>query len=133
MAPQPRTRRRSARKTSSKKKSAPKKSAPKKSDPLPKIDSVPHGRTIKSSIRAIIQEVVNDEPLTVRDALRRGLAADPKVAHHYLKLAAEYIDGKPDQNLRHSFDVDELAQAKDTLGQKLDAVLATLTRTDGRS
>jgi hypothetical protein len=59
----------------------------------------------------------------VRSAIVRGINAGPRDAHHYLKLAAEYTDGKPDSNLRIQFNEDELATAKETLNKKLDMIL----------
>jgi len=86
-------------------------------------DKVPGQRKIRASVKAIIAEVVQDNSKTVRQAILDGLQGGPRNAHHYLKLAAEYTDGKPDQTLMHRFDEDELATAKDTLSRKLDAFL----------
>jgi len=91
-------------------------------------DRIPHGRTVRASVKAIIEEVVKDKRKTVRASLMRGLRSSPRDAHHYLKLAAEYTDGKPDANLTVKFDEDELATARDTLSKKLDAILLRLTK-----
>lgn len=89
-------------------------------------DRIPGQRKVKTSIRAIIREIVEDNDTTVRQAVLKGLKADPRTSHHFIKLAAEYIDGKPDQTLRHQFDMDEVAAAKEGLTAKLDAILEKL-------
>jgi len=104
--------------------------AKKKATPPPKQkgskDRIPGQRKIKASIKAIIEDVVATQSLTVRKALIDGIKGGPRNAHHYLKMAAEYTDGKPGDNLRVQFDVDELAEAKKTLHEKLDILLKRL-------
>lgn len=104
--------------------------APKRPKQKGEKDRVPGQRKVKASIRAIIRDIVENEPLTVRSAIRRGINASPRDAHHYIKIAAEYLDGKPDQNLNLQFNEDELATAKDSLSRKLDMVLSHVTPKD---
>jgi hypothetical protein len=52
-------------------------------------------RSVKASVRAILAEVVADEPTLLREAIRRGLAAPPPKSFPYLQMAAHYLDGKP--------------------------------------
>jgi elongation factor P hydroxylase len=93
-------------------------------------DKIPGQRKIRASIKAIIEDVVANEEKTVRKALVDGIKGGPRNAHHYLKMAAEYTDGKPGDNLRVQFDVDELAEAKKTLHEKLDILLKRLPSPD---
>lgn len=89
-------------------------------------DHVDYGRTVKSSVRAIIAEVVANEALTVRDAVMAGFKSGPKTSHHFLKLAAEQLDGKGVQP--HSFDLDELAGAKAAVSARMASALAALNK-----
>ena len=97
------------------------------------VDKVPGQRKIKASIRSIIQDVVENKPLTVRHCIERGLRSSPRDAHHYLKIAANYLDGLPDANMTVKFDHDELADAKHSLHKKLDVILKRLTTSDAPS
>jgi hypothetical protein len=89
---------------------------------------VPGERAIKASVRTLIEEVVRDNPKTIRNALLRGLRSGPRHADRYLKLSAEYMDGKPVDtvNLNSQYKQDELESAKKTLGQKLDRIFKTI-------
>lgn len=96
-------------------------------------DKVPGQRKIRASVKSIIVEVVEKQKSTVRGAIVRGLKSGPRDAHHYLKLAAEYTDGKPDQKLSVQFDEDELATAKESLHKKLDTLLKRIEENAARS
>ena len=91
-------------------------------------DRVPGQRKIRASVRAIIEEVVSNEERTVRQAIVGGLKGGPRNSHHYLRLAAEYTDGKPTDNVRFRFDEDELATAKQTLNNKMNDLLEAVLR-----
>lgn len=87
-------------------------------------DKVPHSRAVKASIRAVIEDVMLNEATTVRQAVLRGFKAEPRDSHHFVKLAAEYTDGRPADTLNiNQFNEDELATSKDRLTQKLDEFL----------
>lgn len=91
-------------------------------------DRVPGERAAKASVRTLIEEVVRDNPKTIRNALLRGLRSGPRHADRYLKLSAEYMDGKPVDtiNVNSQYKQDELESAKKTLGQKLDKIFKTI-------
>jgi hypothetical protein len=89
-------------------------------------DRIQYGRRIQGSIKAIMQEIVETEPLTVRQAIRRGFKAGPKFSHHFIKLAVGYTDGTPTSHLDVKFNEDEVKTAKDTLSKKLDGFLNRL-------
>lgn len=89
---------------------------------------VPGERKIKASVRDLIEEVVRDNPRTIRDALKRGLRSGPRHADRYLKLAAEYMDGKPIDtiNLNSQYKQDELESARRSLSQQLNKIFKTI-------
>lgn len=91
-------------------------------------DRVKGMRTAKASVQTLIEEVVRDNPRTIRDAIKRGLRSGPRHADRYLKLAAEYLDGKPVDtiNVNSQYKQDELEGAKRTLGKKLDKLFAVI-------
>lgn len=91
-------------------------------------DRVPGERKLKASVRDLIEEVVRDNPRTIRDAIKRGLRSGPRHADRYLKLAAEYMDGKPVDtiNINSQYKQDELESAKRSLGQQLNKIFKTI-------
>lgn len=91
-------------------------------------DRVPGERAAKASVRTLIEEVVRDNPKTIRNALLRGLRSGPRHADRYLKLSAEYMDGKPVDtlNVNSQYKQDELEAAKQALGKKLDKIFKTI-------
>jgi hypothetical protein len=91
-------------------------------------DKIPHGRTVKASVKAMIEEVVQSEHKTLRDAFVGGIKGGPRTAHFYLRMAAEYTDGKPADtvNLTAKFAEDELANAKLRLDKKVAALVTTI-------
>lgn len=95
-------------------------------------DKLPGGRSIKASIKAIIERVVENEGETIESALIDGLSGGARFAHNYLRLCAEYTDGKPAEtlNLNSQYNEDELAQAKDRLDRKVAQLAATILKRD---
>jgi hypothetical protein len=89
---------------------------------------VPQG--VRASVKAILEDVVSKEKRTVRDAVVDGIRSGPRHADRYLRLAAEYVDGKPTDNvnLNARFNQDELGSARELLGKKLDGILGVLIR-----
>jgi hypothetical protein len=81
---------------------------------------------VRASIKAVIEEVVSERQLSIRDALVNGIESGPRNADRYLRLCADYTDGKPDAtlNLRTNFKEDELAAAQRTLAKKMDTLFA---------
>ena len=89
---------------------------------------VPGARAVKVSVRSLIEEVVRDNNKTIRSAILRGIRSGPRHSDRYLKLAAEYLDGKPVDtiNVNSQYKQDELETAKRSLGQKLDKIFKTI-------
>ena len=84
-------------------------------------------RTIKASVKAIIEEVVRDPKgrMTIEKALIDGLKGGPRNADRYLRLCADYMDGKPvdTMNLNAQVTMDEVTTAKTRLEGKLNTLL----------
>lgn len=93
-------------------------------------NKVPSG--IRASVKAILEDVVSKRKKTVRSAIVGGLTSGPRHADRYLRLAADYLDGKPTDNinLNARFNQDELSSARELLGKKLDGVLTVLLKRD---
>lgn len=89
---------------------------------------VPQG--VRASVKAILEDVVLRKKKTVRTAIVDGIRSGPRHADRYLRLAAEYVDGKPTDNvnLNARFNQDELGSARELLGRKLDNILGVLIR-----
>jgi len=87
---------------------------------------VPAG--VRASVKAILEDVVSKRKKTVRRAIIDGIQSGPRHSDRFLRLAAEYVDGKPTDNvnLNARWNQDELSEAKDTLGKKLDGILAII-------
>lgn len=94
--------------------------------PKGKKDRVP--KSVRASVAAILTRVVKEKHKTVESAIVDGISSGPRHADRYLRLAAEYVDGKPVDtvHLNASFNQTELKTAREQLGAKLSTMLATL-------
>lgn len=83
-------------------------------------DSIP--RSVRASVKAVIEEVVTEQQPSIYNAIIDGIESGSRNAHNYLRLCAEYTDGKPDAtlNLRTQFKEDEMAIAERQLQQKME-------------
>jgi hypothetical protein len=79
-------------------------------------------RAVKASVKAVIEEVVTEQQPSIYDAVLAGIESGPRNAHNYLRLCAEYTDGKPDAtlNLRTQFKEDEIAVAERNLTRAME-------------
>lgn len=84
--------------------------------------------SIKASIRTVLEEVAQHEGHTVRKAIIGGLQGGPRNADRYIRLIAEYVDGKPVDtlNLNQKFTDEELASAKSRLDRKVASLVKTI-------
>lgn len=97
------------------------------------IPNRPHRlQSVQASIKAVIEEVVTERKPSIKQALIDGIESGPRNAHNYLRMAAEYTDGKPDSNihLRTSFKEDEIADAQRSLTRKMDKLFQKVLRLD---
>lgn len=98
-------------------------------------DHIPRG--VKASLKQLLEEIAENEQATLRNAVMRGLQrGGPKHADRYLRLVAEYVDGKPADtlNLNAGFKQETLEQSADILAKKMErmvtAVLAKRAKTE---
>jgi hypothetical protein len=84
--------------------------------------------SVKASIRTILEEVALTEGGTVRSAVMAGLRGGARNADRYIRLVAEYVDGKPADtlNLNNQIKDEELAGAKSRLDRKVAGLVKTI-------
>jgi hypothetical protein len=66
--------------------------------PLGAKDKVP--RSVKASIKKIFEEIGSTDRELIREAIMRGIQAEPPKSFPYLQLAAAYVDGRPAENVK---------------------------------
>lgn len=78
--------------------------------------------SVQASVKAVIEEVVSERKGSIKQAITDGINAGPRYAHNYLRMCAEYTDGKPaqDLNVNTRFKEDEVADAQRSLTRKMD-------------
>lgn len=78
--------------------------------------------SVQASVKAVIEEVVTEKRMSIKDAIVDGIESGPRDAERYLRLCAEYTDGKPNVNmhLTTSFKEDEINAANRSLARKMD-------------
>lgn len=98
-------------------------------------DKIP--KSVKASIKALCEEIAADPKgnKSIRSAITRGIRAHVKYAHLYVRLVAEYVDGKPVDtlNLNTQFKQEDLETAGKRIGAKLERMIsAVLSRKRAR-
>ena len=58
-------------------------------------DKGPIPKNIRASVKAICQQVATKNYDTIERALINGISASPAHADRYVRLVAEYVDGRP--------------------------------------
>lgn len=78
--------------------------------------------SVQASVKAVIEEVVSERKRDLKTAIIDGITSGPRNAHNYLRMCAEYTDGKPttDINLNTRFKEDEVMDAQRSLTRKMD-------------
>jgi hypothetical protein len=66
-----------------------------KVDPNTPVGNTTLAKLEKASVKRILKDIVGTQPELVRDAIIKGLSADPPRSFPYIALAAAYLDGKP--------------------------------------
>lgn len=61
-------------------------------------DIVPRG--VKASFKQLAQEILETRSLTLRNAIMRGIRGSSRDADRYLRLIAEYNEGKPESSVK---------------------------------
>lgn len=82
--------------------------------------------SVKASVKTVLMEVADTEGLTIRRAVMEGLRGGPRNADRYIRMIAEYVDGKPGET------IDLNARIKDeTIANsktRINAKVATMVR-----
>lgn len=83
-------------------------------------------RGVKASIKAVLAEVAENEGMTIRKAVMEGLRGGPRNADRYIRMIAEYVDGKPKDeiDLNAKIQDETIAQSKN----RINAKVATMVR-----
>jgi hypothetical protein len=78
--------------------------------------------SVQASVKAVIEEVVTEKKLSIKHAIIDGIESGPRNAHNYIRMCAEYLDGKPatELNVRTNFKEDEVADAQRSLSRKMN-------------
>lgn len=86
--------------------------------------------SVQASVKAVIEEVVTERKQSLKDAIIDGIESGPRNAHNYLRMCAEYTDGKPvqDLNVRTHFKEDEIANAQRSLTRKMDKLFERVSK-----
>jgi hypothetical protein len=93
-----------------------------------KVPGVQHEvpSSVKASVKTVLMEVAETEGLTIRKAIMEGLRGGPRNADRYIRMMAEYVDGKPGET------IDLNAKIKDetiaTSKTRINAKVATMVR-----
>ena len=94
-------------------------------------DKVPRG--LKASVRAVCEKIASSNVSDIERAILNGIRnGGARNSIMYLRMVAEYVDGKPRETIDVNADVklqEMLANAKDSLSGKL-ASLAASRRAD---
>ena len=87
-------------------------------------------RSITDTIKQIVGDVIKTESLTLRRAFLNGVRSGPHTSHHYLKLIAEYNEGKPKESLSldMQFNETKMDQAARGMRKKMDLLVATVLK-----
>jgi hypothetical protein len=87
-------------------------------------------RTITDTIKQIVGDIIKEESLTLRRAFVNGVRSGPHTAHQYLKLIAEYNEGKPKEQLTidAQFNETQMESAARGMRKKMDLLLSTVLK-----
>lgn len=87
-------------------------------------------RSITDTIKQIVGDIIKNETLTLRRAFVNGVRSGPHTAHQYLKLIAEYNEGRPKESLSIDAQFSETQMESSARGmrKKMDLLLATVLK-----
>ena len=93
-------------------------------------DKGPIPKNIRASVKAICQQVATKNHDTIEQALLNGIKASPAHADRYIKLVAEYVDGRPvdTMHLNATLVQEEISSAKDRLTKSIGALSVSRTQ-----
>lgn len=89
---------------------------------------------VKASIKTVLQEVAETEGLTIRRAIMDGLKGGPRNADRYIRMIAEYVDGKPKEeiDLNAKIKDETLAQSKNRINAKVATMVRNILKKNER-
>ena len=78
-------------------------------------------RNVKASVRQILEDVAREKVADVRTAIEVGIRSGPRHSDRYLRLMAEYVDGKPDTtiNLNNNFKAETVEESARMLQKQM--------------
>lgn len=78
-------------------------------------------RNVKASVRQILEDVAREKVRDVRTAIEVGIRSGPRHSDRYLRLMAEYVDGKPDTtiNLNNNFKAETVEESARMLQKQM--------------
>jgi len=83
-------------------------------------------QSVKASVKAVLEEVAETEGLTIRRAVMEGLRGGPRNADRYIRMVAEYVDGKPKDTIDLNAKIKDEAAAGSK--NRINAKVATMVR-----
>lgn len=90
--------------------------------------------SVKASIKTVLEEVAQNEGLTIRRAIMDGLKGGPRNADRYIRMIAEYVDGKPKEeiDLNAKIQDETLAQSKNRINAKVATMVRNILKKNER-
>lgn len=87
-------------------------------------------RSVMQTMREICEKIISSENTTLRSALMRGVRSHPRFAFNYIRLLAEYNEGKPKEtlDLNATFNEQVMEQAANGMRKKMDLLLKTVLK-----
>lgn len=82
--------------------------------------------SVKASVKAVLEEVAETEGRTIRQAVMEGLRGGPRNADRYIRMVAEYVDGKPKDTIDLNAKITD--DAANTSKNRINAKVATMVR-----
>ena len=93
-------------------------------------DKGPIPKNIRASVKAICQQVALKNRDTIERALLNGISASPAHADRYVRLVAEYVDGRPvdTMHLNATLVQEEISSAKNRLTKSISTLATAAIR-----
>ena len=92
-------------------------------------------KSVRASVKAICQHVATTKTMTIKRALVNGVNSSPAHADRYIKLIAEYVDGRPvdTMHLNAVLSQEEVSGAKHRLSKSMETLASAILARRKRS